>query len=47
MTEHIKVEITANVMTLTLQRPEKENALTGAMYDAMSSAQPDFTKLSA
>lgn len=46
MTEHVKVEITADVMTLTLRRPEK-NALTGAMYDAMSSAQPDFTKLSA
>ncbi|MGY3495896.1 enoyl-CoA hydratase-related protein [Bradyrhizobium sp. USDA 4502] len=38
MTEHVKVEIAAGVMTLTLQRPEKKNALTGAMYDAMSHA---------
>lgn len=38
MTEHIKIEITDNVMTLTLQRPEKKNALTGAMYDALSDA---------
>ncbi|MGY3599833.1 enoyl-CoA hydratase/carnithine racemase [Bradyrhizobium sp. USDA 4341] len=38
MTEHVKVEVTAGVMTLTLQRPEKKNALTGAMYDAMSNA---------
>ena len=27
MTEHVKVEIAAGVMTLTLQRPEKKNAL--------------------
>ena len=32
MTEHIKTEIADGVMTLTLQRPEKKNALTGAMY---------------
>ncbi|MBR1160287.1 enoyl-CoA hydratase-related protein [Bradyrhizobium elkanii] len=38
MTEHVKVEIAAGVMTLTLQRPDKKNALTGAMYDAMSQA---------
>ncbi|MGY4572944.1 enoyl-CoA hydratase-related protein [Bradyrhizobium sp. USDA 3256] len=38
MTEHVKVEIAAGVMTLTLQRPEKKNALTGAMYNAMSQA---------
>ncbi|MGY3583054.1 enoyl-CoA hydratase/carnithine racemase [Bradyrhizobium sp. USDA 4350] len=24
MTEHVKVEVTAGVMTLTLQRPEKK-----------------------
>src|SRR6516164_2552562 len=36
MTEHVKTEITGGVMTLTLQRPEKKNALTGAMYDALS-----------
>ena len=38
MTEHIKTEIADGVMTLTLQRPEKKNALTGAMYDALSDA---------
>jgi enoyl-CoA hydratase/carnithine racemase len=38
MTEHVKTEVTDGVMTLTLQRPEKKNALTGAMYDAMSDA---------
>ena len=31
MTEHVKAEITDGVLTLTLQRPEKKNALTGAM----------------
>jgi enoyl-CoA hydratase/carnithine racemase len=30
MTEHVKNEISDGVMTLTLQRPEKKNALTGA-----------------
>jgi len=38
MTEHLKVEIADGVMTLTLRRPEKKNALTGTMYDAMSHA---------
>jgi len=38
MSEHVKDEITGGVMTLTLQRPEKKNALTGAMYDALSDA---------
>src|SRR5215831_7252788 len=38
MTEHVKIEIADGIMTLTLQRPEKKNALTGAMYDALSSA---------
>ena len=28
MTEHVKTEIADGVMTLTLQRPEKKNALT-------------------
>jgi enoyl-CoA hydratase/carnithine racemase len=36
MSEHVKSEIADGVMTLTLQRPEKKNALTGAMYDALS-----------
>jgi enoyl-CoA hydratase/carnithine racemase len=38
MTEHVKTEIADGIMTLTLQRPEKKNALTGAMYDALSDA---------
>src|SRR5258708_4844605 len=38
MTEHVKTEIANGVLTLTLQRPEKKNALTGAMYDALSDA---------
>ena len=38
MNEHVKIEIADGVMTLTLQRPEKKNALTGAMYDALSDA---------
>jgi enoyl-CoA hydratase/carnithine racemase len=36
MSEHVKTEVAAGVMTMTLQRPEKKNALTGAMYDALS-----------
>jgi enoyl-CoA hydratase/carnithine racemase len=38
MTEHVKREISDGVMTLTLQRPEKKNALSGAMYNALSDA---------
>jgi enoyl-CoA hydratase/carnithine racemase len=38
MSEHVKTEIADGVMTLTLQRPEKKNALSGAMYDALSDA---------
>lgn len=38
MTEHVNTEIANGVMTLTLRRPEKKNALTGAMYDALSDA---------
>src|SRR5260370_929791 len=36
MTEHIKTEIANGVMTLTLSRVDKKNALTNAMYSAMS-----------
>src|ERR1700745_1657037 len=36
MNEHVIAEIAEGVMTLTLQRPEKKNALTGAMYAALS-----------
>jgi enoyl-CoA hydratase/carnithine racemase len=38
MTEHVKNEIANGVMTLTLRRPEKKNALTGAMYGALADA---------
>jgi Enoyl-CoA hydratase/isomerase len=38
MTEHVKIEIAEGVMTLTLWRPEKKNALTGSMYDTLSNA---------
>jgi len=36
MTEHVKTEIEAGIMTLTLARPDKKNALSNAMYSAMS-----------
>jgi enoyl-CoA hydratase/carnithine racemase len=36
MTEHVKIKTADGVMTL--QRPEKKNALTSAMYDALSDA---------
>jgi enoyl-CoA hydratase/carnithine racemase len=36
MNEHVKAELTDGILVLTLQRPEKKNALTGAMYDALS-----------
>jgi enoyl-CoA hydratase/carnithine racemase len=38
MSEHVKAEVADGIMVLTLQRPEKKNALTGAMYDALSDA---------
>ena len=38
MSEHVKREIADGVMTLTLQRPDKKNALSGAMYNALSDA---------
>ena len=34
----IKSEISDGVLTLTLHRPEKRNAINGAMYDALSNA---------
>ena len=36
MTEHVKAEIDAGIMTLTLARADKKNALSNAMYSAMS-----------
>lgn len=36
MSEHVKTELSDGVLVVTLERPEKKNALTGAMYNAMS-----------
>ena len=36
MTEHVKTEIDAGIMTLTLARADKKNALSNAMYSPMS-----------
>src|SRR3981081_308957 len=36
MTEYVKTEIAAGIMTLTLARPDKKNALSNAMYSALS-----------
>src|SRR6202022_4301098 len=38
MTEHVKTEVAAGIMTLTLARADKKNALSNAMYSAMSDA---------
>ena len=34
MTEHVKTELSNGVLVVTLQRPDKKNAITGAMYSA-------------
>src|SRR6202140_1595688 len=36
MTEHVKTETAAGIMTITLARSEKKNALSNSMYSAMS-----------
>jgi enoyl-CoA hydratase/carnithine racemase len=36
MAEHIRTEIANGVLTLTMNRPEKKNALTRAMYQALA-----------
>ncbi len=41
MTEHVIVEKSNGVLTLTLNRPEKKNALTSAMYAALAKAIDD------
>jgi enoyl-CoA hydratase/carnithine racemase len=38
MTEHIKIEQTDHILTLTFARPDKKNALTNAMYGALADA---------
>ena len=41
MSEHIKIEKNAGIMTIVIDRPEKKNALTLAMYDALADALQD------
>jgi enoyl-CoA hydratase/carnithine racemase len=45
MTEHVVIEKSKGILTLTLARPEKKNALTNAMYgklaDALEAAETD------
>ena len=36
MAEHVRTEVVNGVLTLTLNRPEKKNALTRAMYQALA-----------
>ena len=47
MSDHVVVERAGGVLTLTLNRPEKKNALTAAMYGALANAitgaDPDDT----
>ncbi len=38
MTEHIKIESRDNILNLTFARPDKKNALTNAMYGALTDA---------
>jgi enoyl-CoA hydratase/carnithine racemase len=38
MTEYVKTELSEGIMTITLARPDKKNALSNAMYSAMSEA---------
>ena len=45
MTEHVRIENNDGILTLTLARPDKKNALTDAMYgrlaDTIESAELD------
>ena len=38
MTDHIKVEFDSGVLTVTMARPDKKNAITNAMYGVMADA---------
>ena len=35
MTDHVRVALDSGVLTLTLARPEKKNALSNAMYEVL------------
>lgn len=41
MTDHVKIVRDGAVITATLARPDKKNALTGAMYDALTATLAD------
>ena len=38
MTEHIRIEKSDRILSLTMARPDKKNALTNAMYGALADA---------
>ena len=38
MTDHVRTRLDGPVLSLTLARPEKKNAITDAMYQAMAAA---------
>lgn len=38
MTEHVTIDATAGILTITLARPDKMNAITNPMYGAMADA---------
>lgn len=44
MTDHIKLETTDRVTTMTIARPEKRNAITQVMYGAMADALEDYAQ---
>jgi enoyl-CoA hydratase/carnithine racemase len=38
MTDHVRADVDAGILTITLARPDKKNALTNAMYGALADA---------
>jgi enoyl-CoA hydratase/carnithine racemase len=38
VTDHIKIENNGGILSLTMARPDKKNALTNAMYGALADA---------
>ena len=44
MTEHVEKRRDGDVLCLTLARPEKKNALTGAMYEALTAGLAEANK---